>query len=175
MKKYPIPADLLPTSIEPNQPNNAPQRGDKPTYVTNNGIPVHVINGKPMFHADDVYEAMERAAQKLPEQVAPQVKAAEDARKIIHELLGGIGEEMEQFRENTKKHIEEIRQVRFALVTETSQMLSSLKDLRQFFVGPDHGTEVARLKEFIGLCERLQELKASGFLDAVSDTLLKLA
>jgi hypothetical protein len=30
-----------------------------------------------------------------------------------------------------------------------------------------------RLREFVELCERLQKLKESGFLDAVADTMIK--
>jgi hypothetical protein len=52
--------------------------------------------------------------------------------------------------------------------------MAALKDVRQFFLNENHETEVARLKEFVELCERLQKLKASGFLDTVADTMLKL-
>ena len=39
----------------------------------------------------------------------------------------------------------------------------------------DYKEEVARLKDFVDLCERLQKLKESGFLDSVADTMLGLA
>jgi hypothetical protein len=59
--------------------------------------------------------------------------------------------------------------------TEVSAMMKPLEDLRKFFLGADHETEVARLREFVDLCERLEKLKESGFLDTVADTMLKLS
>ena len=59
--------------------------------------------------------------------------------------------------------------------TEVAAMLKPLEDVRQFFLGKDHEAEVARLREFVDLCERLQKLKQSGFLDTVADTMLKLS
>ena len=35
--------------------------------------------------------------------------------------------------------------------------------------------EIARLKEFVNLCERLRRLKRNGVLDALADTIIKLA
>ena len=37
------------------------------------------------------------------------------------------------------------------------------------------GEEIARLKEFVDLCERLQRLKRDGVLDALANTMIKLA
>ena len=37
------------------------------------------------------------------------------------------------------------------------------------------GEEIARLKEFVDLCERLQRLKRDGVLDALANTIIKLA
>ena len=37
------------------------------------------------------------------------------------------------------------------------------------------GEEIARLKEFVDLCERLQRLKRNGVLDALAKTIIKLA
>ena len=40
---------------------------------------------------------------------------------------------------------------------------------------PFTGEEIARLKEFVDLCERLQRLKRDGVLDALANTIIKLA
>jgi len=37
------------------------------------------------------------------------------------------------------------------------------------------GEEIARLKEFVDLCERLQRLKRDAVLDALANTIIKLA
>jgi hypothetical protein len=73
------------------------------------------------------------------------------------------------------KLIREVRTARMALTGETSILTTQLEDLRKFFLGRDYETEMARLREFTELCERLERLKQSGFLDSVADTLLKLA
>jgi hypothetical protein len=69
----------------------------------------------------------------------------------------------------------EIRGKRFAVESETKQMLSALADVRKFFLDDRHETEVKLLGEFVDLCERLKVLKDSGFLDAVADTMLNLS
>ena len=71
--------------------------------------------------------------QKLPNETRPVVVAAQDARRIVYELTEGIVGDMEKFRANGKQHLEEIRQSRFAMVGEVSQMTVALKELRQFF------------------------------------------
>jgi hypothetical protein len=53
--------------------------------------------------------------------------------------------------------------------------MTALGDVRQFFLEDDYKKEIARLHEFIDLCERLKALKEEGLLDAVSDIILKLS
>jgi hypothetical protein len=73
------------------------------------------------------------------------------------------------------KQIEATRQSRFALEAETRNMMLQFKEVREFFLSDAHTKEVDRLKEFVGLCERLKALKDSGFLDAIADTILQLS
>jgi hypothetical protein len=54
-------------------------------------------------------------------------------------------------------------------------MTNALKEVRQFFIGSDYKAEMERLSEFVALCERMQKLKDTGFLDRVADTMLNLA
>ena len=144
-------------------------------HRTRSGLRVTYIKGEPCLALEEVQQLICDEIKKLPSETRPVVVAAQDARRIVDELTTGIVGDMDKFRTNGKQHLEEIRQTRFAMVGEVSQMTGALKELRQFFLGNDYATEIARLKEFVGLCERLQELKSSGFLDAVADTLLKLA
>jgi hypothetical protein len=90
-------------------------------------------------------------------------------------LLRGIGYEMEQFEDNCRDHLNAIRGKRIAVVSEATQITNALKEVRQFFIGADYKTEMERLGEFVTLCERMQRLKDSGFLDRVADTMLNLA
>lgn len=113
-------------------------------------------------------------ADKLPKQSKPTVKEAQDAREIVNTLLSGMGGDIEDFKKISNQYIADIRAVRMAVATEVSQIIQPLSDIRKFFLAHDHKDEVARLKEFVDLCERLQALKSTGFLDTVADTMLKL-
>lgn len=144
-------------------------------YVSKCGIRVKMVNGEPMFSVDDAHRMVIDIVQKLSAETTVGVKSAQEARRIINELCAGMGGEVEQFRASTKLWLEDIRQTRFAIVSETAAMTGPLKDIRQFFIGADYKEQTARLKEFVELCERLQRLKDSGFLDAVTDTMLRLA
>lgn len=144
-------------------------------YTSNYGLTIRTVNGQQVFDADEVSALICAEIAKLPRETRPNVKAAEDARQIIHELIEGIGGEMEKFRADNKRYLEDIRSTRFAMVAETSQMTGALKEVRQFFLGGDYKEEIARLREFVDLCERLNALKESGFLDNVADTMLRLA
>jgi hypothetical protein len=145
------------------------------SYVSDNGIRVTTIGGQTMLNSDDIHAALAAEAAKLPKETRPQVQAAQDARAVIHELLKGIGGEMEEFRSDTKAYLHDIRTVRMSVVSETSAMTGPLREVRQFFLGSDYDAEIKRLREFVDLCERLNKLKESGFLDSVADTMLKLA
>jgi hypothetical protein len=145
------------------------------SYKSSSGLTIRTINGQQMIDTDEVAVLICAEIAKLPKETRPNVKAAEDAREIIRELTIGIGGEMEKFRADSKRYLEDIRNTRFAVVTETSQMTGALKEIRQFFIGSDYKEEIARLKEFVELCEKLNALKDSGFLDNVADTMIRLA
>jgi hypothetical protein len=139
------------------------------------GDPIRIINGVEMVNQDWVNQRVIEEANDMPGQLAPSVKAAREARETVSELLRGIGYEMEQFEDNCRDHLNAIRGKRIAVVSEATQMTNALKEVRQFFIGADYKTEMERLGEFVTLCERMQRLKDSGFLDRVADTMLNLA
>jgi|SRR5208283_1463612 len=68
-----------------------------------------------------------------------------------------------------------IRAARMTIANETSLAIVALKDVRKFFLDDDYQKEVQRLREFIDLCERLDEIRQSGLVDAVSDAIIKLS
>jgi hypothetical protein len=145
------------------------------SYVSKDGIRVTKVNGEIHMNMDDMRDLIVRQIHELPRQTSPQVKAAEDARRIIAELTDGIGGEMEKFEAQSKLHVEQIRGKRMTMVTEAAQMTNALKEIRQFFLGSDYKEEISRLSEFVDLCERLQKLKRDGFLDQIADTMISLS
>jgi hypothetical protein len=149
--------------------------GGADSFVTRDGIKVVMVNGEPMFDYENVSAAICAEVAKLPAETRPSVKSAQDARRIISELVDGLGADVARFREDSKRYLEDIRGTRFAIVSEAGQMTASLREVRQFFLGSDYKEEISRLHEFVGLCERLQKLKESGFLDCVADTMLRLS
>jgi hypothetical protein len=80
-----------------------------------------------------------------------------------------------EYQKFIKASLAEIREERIAFGSEIRLLMSGLKEVRQFFLEDSYETQINRLHEFVDLCERLKALKESGFLDAVSDTILKLS
>ena len=103
------------------------------------------------------------------------IDRAQEAKLTLSEVAQGIGEHLESIKPMKKEIIEHLRGMRMATTTEVAAMLKPLEDLRKFFLGEDHDSEISRLREFVDLCERLQKLKETGFLDTVADTMLKLS
>ena len=139
-----------------------------------NAIKVKRVNGEDLIDLHQVQQIIMDQIAKLPKDASPVVKQAKESREIIDQLLHGIGGDMQRFQAEAKEHVKNIRTTRYTVVTETSTMMNALKDVRQFFLGSDYKEEIGRLTEFVSLCERLQKLKTSGFLDAVADTIIKL-
>ena len=156
-------------------PNDGIAMPKNHSFVSTSGIRVQMVDGQPQFNMDDVQAMLCEEAKKLAKETRPIVREAQDARAVVTELLHGIHGEMEKFHKDTKRYFEEIRQVRFAIVKETNEIIEPLKDVRKFFMGSEYKEEQARLREFVELCERLNALKQSGFLDSVADTMLNLA
>jgi hypothetical protein len=83
-------------------------------------------------------------------------------------------EPWQEYQGFIKSALGSVREQRIAIGSETRLLMGALKEVRQFFLEESYETEIRRLHEFIDLCERLQSLKESGFLDTVADTILKL-
>jgi len=142
----------------------------------NNGkIRTTIINNQEHFAMEDLAMAICDQIKKMPRETRPLVLAAEDARTTIDQLFLGIGKDMDGFRENIKKHLAELRGLKMNYLGEVNAIKKELAELRTFFVGADHDREIVRLREFVELCERLSEVKKSGILDAMADTIVKLA
>lgn len=101
-----------------------------------------------------------------------QSQAASDGLKSEMSI---VAEFIDSAKTSKKDIIETFRSMRMTTTTEVAAMIKPLEDLRKFFLGDDHQKEMERLKEFVDVCERLEKLKKSGFLDTVADTMLKLS
>lgn len=98
-----------------------------------------------------------------------------EARKFLEWHCNHVKETWIDWKEQSGKVLEDIRQTRVAIGIESRQLLAECGDVRKFFLSEEHEKEIAKLREFIELCERLRALKNDGTLDKVADTILKLA
>lgn len=80
-----------------------------------------------------------------------------------------------EFLKERTDFLKELRRFKFSVKNEVREVLSPVRDVREFFLEDDYAKQVSRLKEFTELCEKMKDLKESGFLDSVADTMLKLA
>ena len=136
-------------------------------------------NGKPLVDFGkfciSVADQAIKLANTIPEHMSTLTEQTIDAKEALSEACEGIGRNVEALKPLKKEMIDELRGLRMTTTTEVAAILKPMEDLRKFFLGDDHQKEVDRLKEFVELCERLETLKKSGFLDTVADTLLKLS
>lgn len=84
-------------------------------------------------------------------------------------------QELVEWNDASNKYLKDLREFRFAAISEIANVKNELADIRRFFLADGHHEEIRRLREFIDLCERLAKLKKDGTLDAVAETIIKLS
>jgi hypothetical protein len=114
------------------------------------------------------------ATKKTCEEQEELVRRITDARKALEICSTTYKKTWLDWLDTSKNILPEMRQWRMSMDTEMATTLKKFAEVRQFFLSETHDTEVAKLKEFVGLCERLKALKEEGFLDKVADTILRL-
>ena len=136
-------------------------------------------DGNPML---DSYRLASFLAKKaiiesktIKKEMSTLIEDTNEAQEALRTAVEGIGKNMDKIKPMKKELIENLRGMRMTTTTEVAAMIKPLEDLRKFFLGTEHDKEVERLREFVDLCERLERLKKSGFLDTVADTMLKLS
>lgn len=97
-----------------------------------------------------------------------------DARKALDLALNTFRKESLNYLDELDGYLLRMRQTRMALDTESKNILSQCADVRKFFLSDDHTEQMKRLVQFAETCRTLKVLKESGFLDAITDTILKL-
>lgn len=165
---------LTETAAEFTAGNHLPGDKDR-TYTSVAGIKIVLINNEPHFPVEELGVMMKQTIKEILPPLMSKIQEADDARRTIMTLTEGIGALIKQFKTDSDAWVGDIRNSRFTIVSETAAVTKSLAEVRKFFLGSEHREEMSRITEFVDLCERLQKLKASGFLDAVADTLIKLA
>ena len=109
---------------------------------------------------------------KKSEEIVERAKAATEA---IDHLANNVKSSWFACEKEITDAIKAARTKKFLVKTEMGSMLNQFKDVRKFFLADCHDEEVEKLERFVELCERLEKLKKSGFLDSVADTILKLS
>ena len=118
---------------------------------------------------------LNKRAERLQDQSIDLALRAKEAREFLDFHTDHARKSWLDWMDETGKVLESIRQTRVAIGFESKQLLSECGDVRKFFLSDDHDKEIAKLREFIELAERLRDLKADGTLDRLADTILKLA
>jgi len=136
-------------------------------------------DGNPLIDMDRAAPLMANKAiaesKTIKKEMNTLIEDTIEAKQALREAVEGIGENMDKLKPMKKDLIENLRGMRMTTTTEVAAMIKPLEDLRKFFLGAEHDKEINRLREFVDLCERLEKLKKSGFLDTVADTMLKLS
>ena len=147
------------------------QYANHPTMKDRDGGPLMDMNRVAPFIAKKAITE----SQTIKNEMNTLIEDTNEAKQALRAAVEGIGENMDKIKPMKKELVENLRGMRMTTTTEVAAMLKPLEDLRKFFLGAEHDKEIARLREFVDLCERLETLKKSGFLDTVADTMLKLS
>lgn len=99
---------------------------------------------------------------------------ANEAVQLLFESTSGMGAVVQKFSDDSKQWVQDIRQTRFFICGELQQTKRDAEDLRRFFGSSEHDKQLEKMKEFVDVCEKLKQLKDSGFLDSVVETMIKL-
>jgi hypothetical protein len=183
-----VAARVVAKALECNQPPRPPPKfmPEKPDKVT--GPPQTGIKRKVMLNEEGYrsehfapHSADHAMLSQHEQDVKKRLDVTEDLTERCRELTAAIQYLVteikgpwSEYNDFIKMALTTVREQRIALGSETRLLMGALKEVRQFFLEDSYETEIQRLHEFIDLCERLQALKESGFLDIVADTILKL-
>tara|TARA_R110000868_G_scaffold267108_1_gene526380 strand:+ start:961 stop:1419 length:459 start_codon:yes stop_codon:yes gene_type:complete len=148
----------------------APTAGNKDI---GNGQQEHIKSNAEMNVA--LSDKLIKLSDKMNDQTIDLATRSLEARRILDWHCNHVKESWIEWSDQTNKVLEQIRQTRVVIGIESKQLLAECGDVRKFFLSDDHEKEIAKLREFIELCERLRALKNDGTLDKVADTILKLA
>lgn len=122
-----------------------------------------------------VAQEMNKRIARLKDNSIDLALRAAESRDFLIWHTNHVQENWLLWLDNTTKVMEDIRQTRVAIGTESNLLLRECAEVRKFFLSDDHEKEIVKLREFVELAERLRALKNDGTLDKLADTILKLA
>jgi hypothetical protein len=102
-------------------------------------------------------------------------KELEKSKQQIRETAAQISKMSDVTLPILTDQVNHLRSLRMSITRETEATMEALREVSQFFLESHYEEEMQRLQRFIGLCEQLKALKADGTLDALSDTIIRLA
>lgn len=129
------------------------------------------VYGSWELYAAGVGHLMEETAQ-LIQSVNVEVQ---ESKRILRELSMEIKAVGDIVGPMLLGQVKSVRDARMTTVNELKESLAQFREVRKFFLESDYEREMQRLERFIAACRELQQLKASGVLDAVSDVVIRLA
>lgn len=136
--------------------------------------PPYSKNENARLGAELAMAAVREGKQSITDADALVAKAL-DARAALEVMSDTWKKSWFEFNRESEDRLRELRMTRMSFDTELRTLVAQLREVRQFFLDKDYNSEIGRLREFVEVCERLQRLKESGFLDSVADTMLKLS
>ncbi len=98
-----------------------------------------------------------------------------ESKKVLQKLANEVRAVADQVNPMLIAQIQTLRQNRMATVREIQDTLAAMREIRKFFIESEHSKEMERLKEFVALCKDIAELKTSGVLDCIMDSIISLA
>ena len=115
------------------------------------------------------------ATKRLTDSTIDLAVRSAEARQFLDWHTDHVRKSWLDWNEESESVLKSIRQTRIAIGIESRQLLAECGDVRKFFLSEQHEQEIAKLRDFIELAERLRALKDEGTLDRLADTILKLA
>lgn len=129
---------------------------------------------QPEFDVKLAQELLKRTERLQDHSIDIAIRAKE-SREFLDWHINHLKTLWLDWQEESEKIFKDIQMTRKAIEYESKELLTACRDVRKFFLEPQHTEEVSRLKEFVEVMDRLRTLKFDGTLDAVADTILKLA
>jgi len=98
-----------------------------------------------------------------------------ESKVILQNLVNEVKAVNDLLQPELLKTVLSIRTSRETVTRELSKALTTMRDVRKFFLESDYKEEMERLERFVALGERMKALINDGTMDAVCDMAIKLA
>lgn len=119
-------------------------------------------------------KTLQTEAEARPDQITNLLTKTLAAKEALFAAMNDLGEMVHGFKEKTDAYSKDLHAFRSSVILDLGAAKKEMADVRKFFLEKEHLDEMARLKEFIELCEQFKRLKDSGVLDVITDAILKL-